>query len=459
MWYNQIMAKNKNKNKKEYSNSLYDLATNIGYQTQQNQASQSFTSDLSLRRYMISNNRMLLSQLYVEIGLIRTICAQPVDDAYSKLPVFKSDELSPDDISDVEQFIKENGWFETFKQALKWGRLYGGSGIYINVNQKPSSALDINSIKQGDKVSLYACDRWELNYKTSGAINVQNMSQANPINDVPYDLYGEPIHKSRVLKIKGEEAPAILRLQLAGWGMSIVEHLMRPLNQFLKNENVAFELVDEAKIDVYKIEGFNDTVMSSNGTEAVQKQVTLSNMIKSYLNALVLDKEDEYDQKTMSFSGLPEMMEQNRQNIASSLRMPVTKVFGVSSAGFNSGEDDIENYNSMLEGEIRAKSIGYLITIYKLACAVVLGHIPDDIDLELPELRVLSAEQQENVKNQKFNRLLQAYQAQLIDELQFKEACNKDGLLPIDVEVEETPKNDIELPKKEKNNSLFGWFK
>ena len=30
------------------------------------------------------------------------------------------------------------------------------------------------------------------------------------------------------------------------------------------------------------------------------------------------------------------------------LKMPITKLFGISAAGFSSGEDDIENYNSMI---------------------------------------------------------------------------------------------------------------
>ena len=90
-----------------------------------------------------------------------------------------------------------------------------------------------------------------------------------------------------------------------------------------------------------------------------------------------------------------------------------------------------------------------MITIYKLACAVVLGFIPEDIDLELPDLRVLSAEQVENIKDKKFNRLMQAWNAQLLTEEQFKDACNKEKLLPVELDPKE--ETVINMPGEEVN--------
>lgn len=452
------MAKKKNKenfNSKpvERSNGLTEFA--LGLRTQQNQIAQPDTAEVNLRRFMITNNRMLLSQMYVEIGIVQTLIDQPVDDAYSKLPTFKCEQLNEDEIEEVRQYIVQHKWFEIFKQALKWSRLYGGAGLFINTSQNPESEFRIDKLNQNSNIEIYALDRWELNYKASGVLTVENFQDALPVSDDPYNIYGQTVNKSRVLQIKGKEAPSILRLQLMGWGMSEVERLLRSLNSYLKNQDVIFELLDEAKLDVYKVDGFNQALRDDANT--ITKQITLSNSIKSYLNALVMDKEDEYDQKTLSFAGLPDMNIQNKQNIASDLKMPVTKLFGVSSSGFNSGEDDIENYNSMLEGEIRAKNNDYLMTIFKLACLKVHDFLPEDVDMELPSLRILSSEQEENVKNQKFNRLIQAYQAQVITEREFKEACNKDNLLPIDVSLEDAPKLD-EMPEIEEKKNSKKWY-
>ena len=459
------MSKNKNKNKKmeigevvvqEKLNSLTQLAVDL---CATNQLSQDDTVQVNLRRYMLTNNRALLSQLYCEIGIAQTLVGQPVDDAFREFPEIRSAQLDADNIEELKKFFEANRWMQKFKQGIKWARLFGGGGLFLNVNQNPASELRLDLIKKGAKVNLHAVDRWELNYRVDGSVSVDNLDCTQANSNTPYNLYGQEIHKSRVMRMVGREAPSLNRMQLGGWGMSEIERLLRSLNSFLKNQDVIFELLDEAKIDVYKVNGYNASLLTSGGTERIRKQVATSNRLKSYLNALLLDKEDEYDQKTMAFAGLSEMLIQNRQAIAADLKMPVTKLFGISSSGFNSGEDDIENYNSMLESEIRADNKGHLITLLKVACAVLFGFVPEDIDIEFGELRELSAEQVENVKDRQFSRLLQAYQAQIIDEQQFVDGCNSKNLLPIDIKfsapkmIEQQEDNN----KQEKNNSKKWW--
>ena len=441
----------------EKLNSLTELA--LGLMTDTNQISQTDTVDVNLRRYLLSNNRALLAQLYCEIGIAQTLIGQPVDDAFKTFPEIRSEQLDEENIEELKKFFEQNKWMQIFKQAIKWSRLFGGGGLFLNVPQNPASELRIDKIKKGDKVKLYAVDRWELNFQVDAKVDIQTVNNDTD-QTVPYNLYGQPVHKSRVMKMVGREAPSLLRLQLGGWGMSEIERLIRSLNSFLKNQDVIFELLDEAKIDVYKINGFNSTLYTKGGTEKVSKQVQISNRMKNYLNALLMDKEDEYDQKTMAFSGLSELLIQNRQALAADLKMPVTKLFGISAAGFNSGEDDIENYNAMLESEIRANNKGYFITLVQIACAVLFGFVPDDVDVEFGELRELSAEQVENVKDRQFARLLQTYQAQIIDEQQFVDGCNSKKLLPIDISVA-MPTNVQQQEddgQQEKTNSKSGWL-
>ena len=121
--------------------------------------------------------------------------------------------------------------------------------------------------------------------------------------------------------------------------------------------------------------------------------------------------------------------------------MPITKLFGISSAGFNSGEDDIENYNSMIEGEIRSKCKGHIITLVQIICQRIFGFMPDDLTINFKPLRILSAEQEETVKTQQFNRTISGYQSGLMEDYEAKEALNKGSLLPIEVD-ENMPASD-----------------
>ncbi len=297
--------------------------------------------------------------------------------------------------------------------------------------------LEIGKINEKSPLEFRAVDMWELYY-----------SQQNVEGDITpggtmglghpefYDYYGRHVHHSRVLIFKGKEAPSFVRPRLRGWGMSELERLVRSLNQYMKNQDVIFALLDEAKVDVYKMEGFNSALLTSGGTAAVSKRIQGANLIKNYNHALTMDAKDDYIQKQIAFTGLAEVLTQIRQGIAADLKMPVTKLFGISAAGFNSGEDDIENYNSMIEGEIRAKVKYVVVDALQIVCQKLFGFIPEDLQIIFNPLRILSAVEEEEVKNHQFNRVMSAYESGLIMDTEAKEGINKDSLLP--VEIDET---------------------
>ena len=399
-----------------------------------NQLSQVDTLQKNNRWYLVSNFRQLLSQLYVEHGLIQTIVDIPVDDGLGRGFDIVTDELEQDDIEDLKNFMEEQNDIDILCEGLKWNRLFGGGGILIITNQDPETELDIDSIKEGEEIEFRAVDMWELfhdlNYTGDYSASIDQK-----IKDVEfYNYYGQRVHKSRVMAMKGKRAPSFIRPRLRGWGLSVVETFVRSINQYLKATNLSFEVLDEFKIDVYKIKGLTNALMNPKGIESIQRRVDIANRQKNYQNAISMDSEDDYTQKQISFSGLAETMEELRKQIASDLRMPMTKLFGMSSSGFNSGEDDIENYNSMIESEIRSKAKFHLIKIIKIRCLQKFGFIPESLKVTFPSLRILKTTEEEIVKDSKFNRLLQAKQAGEINQDEFIDGCNKDNLLSIQIE-------------------------
>ncbi len=401
------------------------------------QISETNTLFYNNRWYLISNLRQLLSQIYVEHGIVQTLVDQPVDDAFRAGFEIKTGQLDADQIEDLNIYLERNQVIRSIMQAMKWARLYGGGAVLIITDQDPGTPLNLKAINPKTPLEFRSVDMWELYY------NVQDTApSASPGQQLGenmgdhYDYYGVQVHKSRVLRITGKEAPSFLRPRLRGWGMSELERLVRSLNQYLKNQDVIFELLDEAKVDVYKITGFNAALLNEVGTSTISKRIQGANLIKNYNNALTMDSEDEYQQKQISFSGLGEILLQIRQGIAADLKMPMTKLFGVSSAGFNSGEDDIENYNGMIEGEIRQKNRWVVHDVLTVACAKVFDMMPDDLQIIWNPLRILNAKEEEEVKTSQFNRVMSSYQSGLAAAGEAKESINKDSLLP--VELDET---------------------
>ena len=375
----------------------------------------------------LSLNRILLSYAYMTFGIIQTFIDQPVEDGLRGGVDIECDELDEADIQLLQDAMVELKDYEAVKDAAKWAKLYGGSGLIINTNQDPMTELDIDAIGEDSPLSLIAADRWELTLAYL----------AEDRNPVPYNYYGQSIHKSRVLKILGKQAPSFIRRRLQGWGMSELERVIRDVNSYVKNQDVIYELLDEAKQDIWQIEKLNTSLMTPNGQAQINKRLEMANVMKNYSSALVMDKNDGYEQKQISFGGLAEIQNQNRIGVAGAVRMPITRLFGQSATGFNSGEEDTEIYNSLIESEVRAKLRDPIHMIVKLRCQQLFGFVPEHFDIKFKPLRTLTAEQEENIKDKKFNRSSALYSQGMLTPKEYAEMNRKDGITPMDTEVSE----------------------
>jgi phage-related protein (TIGR01555 family) len=408
-----------------------------GYGVQLSQVNTLFKNN---RWYLVSNYRQLLSEIYVEHGLVQAVVDVPVDDGLRGGVEIKTKQLDPEEIEDLYAEMDKQGDLTVVGQALKWNRLFGGAGVIIITDQDPKTPIDVSRITEDSPLEFRAVDMWELfwDQQNTEGYNIETQQQQFEY----YSYYATKLHKSRVMAMKGLTAPSFIRPRLRGWGFSIVEALVRSINQYLKANDLTFEVLDEFKLDVYKIKNLTQSLLSATGTEAIQRRVQIANMQKNYQNAISMDSEDDYLQKELSFTGLAETMTGIRMQVASDLRMPLTKIFGISAQGFNSGEDDIENYNAMVESQVRQKCKYDILKIIEIRCQKKFGFIPDDLQISFKPLRMLSAEQEENVKTQKFNRLLAAKTAGEIDSLEFRDACNKDQLLPIQLDTDKVMLTD-----------------
>lgn len=393
---------------------------------------QADTLFVNLRGYLISNNRVILSQAYVEHGLVQTIIDVPVEDAFRGGVEVKTKQLSPEQLQELLTESEREGDIRVVKSAKKWTRLYGGGGVLVVTDQDPELPLNIDAITESTPLKFRACDMWELFFDNTNEPSLESITDPDTVET--FRFYGITTHRSRVMPMVGREAPSWIRPRLRGWGLSEVEHFVNAVTDFLKSKNIAFEVLDEFKLDIFQIKGLTQALFSKDGTEKISRRIQSANMEKNYLHSLVMDAEDKYEQKQLTFSGLAEMKKEFRMDIACAMRMPITKIFGISASGFNSGEDDIENYNAMVEG-IRTDSKGEIRTMLELRCKRKYGLVPSDLEVSFKPLRILSAEQEENVKTQKFNRVLAAKQANLIDDKEFRDAVNKDQLLPVQLDA------------------------
>ncbi len=367
---------------------------------------------------LLTLNWNVLTYLYSSNGLIQTAIDLPIQDALSKGIEIESSEMSSDQISEIQDFMERENQWEILRRAWSWSRLYGGGALVIYTNQDPSTPLHFRSLHQST-MTFYDVNRWQL-------ISTKNL-ETDPSS--PFHLHNSKIDPSRVIIVKGKSAPWHLRKQLRGWSLSECEHIFRSLNLYLKTENILYEILDESKIDVYRIAGLNEKLqMSSNNTAySVERKVQLTNEMKSITNAIIMDKEDEFETKAQSFSGLSELMKENRIGIAAALRMPVTRLFGLSASGFNSGESDLESYNQMIESNIREKMRPVIRKLLECNMYHLWGR-KFKFTFKWPALRALTSGEEQKSEDSKYTRATDAFTKGLIDKAQWLEIMKAENI-------------------------------
>ncbi len=413
------------------SNSISDLATAF----QQSNLT-SFNPIIANNIYApLTLDWLTLSYMYKTHGVIQTAIEMPVLDALRGGIEISSAQLEPEDIKDLLDFFEDHDLFQLIVETATWARLFGGAGLIVNVmDQDPAKPLKMK--KSDADVQFYAANRWEfgVGYRAADPRSLATMPTANfdaRYSD-RYEFYGKPLDRSHVFDMAGKAPPSLLKWQLQGWGMSEVERMVEDFNAFIKTKNVLYELLEEAKIDVFSMAGFNDSLLTQEGTARVFNRVQRANQLKNFNKALMLDKDDTYDQKQIAFTGLAEVMKENRIGIASALRMPFSKLFGTTAGGSglaNSGQDDLENYNAMVESEVRQKLKPIMRRLMKLACVHLFG-TEFDLDFAFKPLRVLSDVEMEAVKTSKQARITGLYSLGLYTPQEAMDELVKEKLAP-----------------------------
>lgn len=390
----------------------------------------------NLSLVMISQWQILLSYLYKTYGVLAKMIDIPVDDAYKGGGfTLETDSVDEDELKALEKTININQDIKQIKNARKWARLYGGAALIALSGDDLSKPLDYKSL-YGKPLEFMAVDRWQLSYSEPN-INIPG-GQWEYINQYGHrnrkkSVIGSNtmtrIHSSRIFPLTGKEAPFIIMQRVNGWGISVFEQVFSDMSQYFKANNVLFELLDEAKVDVIKLATLQTAISAGNSGQALQRMLDLIANNLNYKSKLLMSTNDEYDQKQISFSGLAEMNKEIRIMMAGSINMPVNKLWGEGVTGFGSGEDSLENYNSQIENEIRSADDAVIDWVLMLRCYQQFGFELPDLTKTWKNLRVLSAIDEQNIHDHKVANILQIYDRQLMTPQEVMEYLKKQQIV------------------------------
>lgn len=408
----------------------------------------SMASNLGKRQamvnYQLSGPRLTdkineLETLWAESWICQKVCNKRSRDMVRKWREVTSNDMTAEELEKIDRLERKLRLKETLEQALVWASLFGGIGLLVLTERNTVSSLTAD--QQIERLVLLRKEQ----ICGKGSIN-QNLFDDNYGRYEYYSIDNKvDVHHSRLLILNAISRPLKHVVDTEIWGVSDLEPIYQALKRFdLINVNVG-DLVTESKVDVLKVDGLTNKIASGLETQIAQ-MVEMVQLIKSSTNTLLLDKENDYEQKELTFSGLKDLLVEFRNSVAGAADMPVTILFGQSVSGLASGDEDIQNYHESIHSLQESRLRPIFDRIDPLIAMMALGRIPDDWWFEFVPLRELSTEQRITAFSTFAGAATSLIQAGVLTEVQVANELKENGLFAnISAEDIEGMKNADEL--------------
>lgn len=421
-----------------------------------NQSLSSINGYNNISLELLTLQQVLLTYLYKTFGILGKIIDIPVDDAYKDGGFdLEADSIDEKELKDLEDNIRKLGTIEKLKTARKWARLFGGSALIVITGDKDDLSKPLNFERLYNRpFEIMPVDRWQLQYSEPDVNMKGGKWTVTQYGKIENGMVTQ-VDASRVFVLQGKVSPYLIQRQVNGWGISVYEQIFQDMSQFFKARNVMFELLDEAKTDVLKLATLQTALTSANGENALRRMVDMIAQNKNYKSQITLSKDDDYEQKQISFSGFEGILKEIRVMIAGGANMPVNKLWGEGVTGFGSGEDSLENYNSQIQNEVRSADEAAIDWLLKIHSYHLFGREIKDLTKIWKNLRVLSAMDEQNIHDHKFANVMQLFDRQLLTPQEVMEYLKKQQIFIHDTKALKGELEDSALIRQDNEQTGF----
>lgn len=379
--------------------------------------------------FLITRLWLLLTNAYNKNAFLQTAVNQMVEDAFRNDGlIIDSKQLTTDELEKLRVTMDEEGDINAIIDCIRWGRLYGGGALIANTEQDYTLPLSEKQL-QGKRLKFLAVNRWQCMANGTSPYTAETFTLTDSLSEDERIARnsGIQIDKSRVCVFTGRTSPYMTSAWLNGWNASIFEGILEPITELLGAFNVTLELLSEAKIDIFKISGLADMLVSPDGENLVRKRLRIATENKNSKCSIAMGDTDDYNQKQINFGGIPELLQQLMYIFCGYLRYPVSKLFGKGSSGFSNGNDDLENYNGTVDSDVRVPARNLIRWVVKLRCYQLFGHPIDDFMPRWKPLKVMSEKEQAEINSRKLNDYLELCDRKIMTKQQVAQKLTEDG--------------------------------
>jgi phage-related protein (TIGR01555 family) len=317
---------------------LTSLISNMGNPGKDKAASTAYTS---LR---LTDDQLIAA--YSSSWIARKLVNLPANDMLRKWRTWAGD--NPAAIEAEEKRLKIRS--KILECKIK-SRLFGGAAIFIGTGQDLTQPLNINAIGKAGIKYLTVLDRREL---TAGEIVTDPLSEYHN-KPAYYTVAGTGvgnIHPSHFVVMHGNEGMDIAIND--GWGVSILQSAMDAAKNADSTAGNIASLIFEANVDVIGIPDLTANLASGGKSyeNDVKRRFALFAAGKGISGVGILDKDEEYNRKSVSFAQLPDLLEAFLMIAGATEGIPATRFMGSPPKGMSStGEGDMKTYYDEIQSK------------------------------------------------------------------------------------------------------------
>lgn len=350
--------------------------------------------------------------------LAKKIINRPVQDMLRAGWYFTG--IEEDQSKALQDEINRLRLVERLYKALKWMRLYGKSYLLLGVadGKALDQPLDLTTLRRGEFQFITVLKKSQITALTTEYLPLE-LTAGEPFQPVYFEhKQGNngkvKVHSSRLIKLaNGEEEESLL--------LSI----FYTLRNYASTNAAVASLVHEAKVDVIKFPGLMDAIKSRAGD--LMARFGAAALMKSINGMLVIDKNEEYESKSYSFGGLPELMREYAQQSSGAADIPFTLLFGQTTSGLNnSGEFDLRSYYDRINTEQNWLVKPLLSILMPVLYRNLYGYAPNGMGIQFNSLWQMDAKTRAEVEKANADRDDKYLDLGIVNEAQIAKQLRED---------------------------------
>lgn len=292
--------------------------------------------------YTTSATGVMMSQgeaenLYLSDGMARKVVDVPAEEmTRSGIELHDLD----DDVTSetVMSRLDELDAMRHMSDAVRIARMCGGALMIFGLNDGGALDVELNpdGIRSVEFIRVY--DRYQVQVRT----RVEDPALTNygqpELWEITPVVGGAPylVHHSRVHVFDGEFLPERKRQSNNGWGASSLQACASQLSRFGMGHQWANMLLERSQQAVHKIPSLGAILQRPGGEADVQKRVDLVDMVRSALNTIVVDGQEDYNVISISLAGVPDILDRFAEALSAVSGIPIPILMGRATGGLSS---------------------------------------------------------------------------------------------------------------------------